>query len=688
MERKQRFFGLFACNCGLEHDLDDPLLECPEIDFGDNFGNEARFDAGAKERGGGRSQNSYTGTSAGLPLDLDLDEFGFSPDPVFRSVGPLQIGRSRRREEAAYSPDVKAAGESGDNFDRSGDNFERQSDLLPQKLQLRSEHAIRIRPPTFGVPMLSSSGAPARPLGSEDCNQVEDQVEDCHLSSRDSSPHVGPVHGGDGPMPNKGADVYSDHSVNDERLSDDEVTGSPKPDPVHGRDRDELLGQVADALPPFRTGSSPPHSVDPAGPAAGPTVGGEQQTGEQLQYYPGSPITSIVEQQEQALNSGLTGITPYRRSGTNAVSRRQSIPVGRTQPISGKVFIRRKNYFHQDDNSFNRGYLENCNTYHIKIDPGVVSCLQTEGQDLYISCDGLLAVASILCNPKNPCVTRLHVQARYETRSNQYVCLILEQILHANRTLLRVEKIQEMLDLFDVQVQVEACRVLDLFDVGINCDGMNYLKNGLQYHPSVRQLLLARNDLGPKGAKVLIRVCVTMPLLEKVDVRFCEVGATYSYVLHQLSAKHPKNPEIFTEGNTDTEEIWGAITHGLGLLWALVSSIYMTVRVRHNPSHQVLGCLIYSCCLVLLFLFSTLFHSFYLKILDHCGIFLFIAASYTPVVMLSELSKGDAIFMMVAQWCLALFGMVAFIIAFYFETFKQYYSLIEPFVCLMMGWMI
>ena len=64
--------------------------------------------------------------------------------------------------------------------------------------------------------------------------------------------------------------------------------------------------------------------------------------------------------------------------------------------------------------------------------------------------------------------------------------------------------------------------MLDLFDVGINCDGMNYLKNGLQYHPSVRQLLLARNDLGPKGAKVLIRVCVTMPLLEKL-----KRGATY-----------------------------------------------------------------------------------------------------------------------------------------------------------------
>ena len=97
-------------------------------------------------------------------------------------------------------------------------------------------------------------------------------------------------------------------------------------------------------------------------------------------------------------------------------------------------------FFLPPSNRWVSEYLENCNTYHIKIDPGVVSCLQTEGQDLYISCDGLLAVASILCNPKNPCVTRLHVQARYETRSNQYVCLILEQILHANRTLLRAMK--------------------------------------------------------------------------------------------------------------------------------------------------------------------------------------------------------------------------------------------------------
>ena len=117
----------------------------------------------------------------------------------------------------------------------------------------------------------------------------------------------------------------------------------------------------------------------------------------------------------------------------------------------------------------------------------MVSCFQTEGQDLYIHCEGLLAVASLLCNPHNPSITRLHVMHRWENRNNQYICLILEQILHANRTL----------------------EVLDLEDVGINADGMEYLRSGLTGHPCVRKLLLSRNDLGQRGCKTVVRVgCV------------------------------------------------------------------------------------------------------------------------------------------------------------------------------------
>ncbi|CAD7965170.1 unnamed protein product [Amoebophrya sp. A25] len=367
----------------------------------------------------------------------------------------------------------------------------------------------------------------------------------------------------------------------------------------------------------------------------------------------------------------LTGSLP---DGTVLTSSRQGRDRLPRTGISGKVFVRRRNYFHQEDNLYVAEYLENCRKYNIRIDPGVVSCLQTDGQDLYIQCEGLLTVASILCNPVNPPVTRLHVMPRYENRSNQYICLILEQILHANRTL----------------------EVVDLCDIGINPDGMQYLVAGLHQHASVRQLLLSRNDLGSKGCKLVIKGCATMPVIEKVDVTFCGIGATYTHILTQLGKKHPKKPEVRTEGNTATEEIWSAITHGLGLLWSIIAGIYMTIHVRDNPTHHVLGCLTYSVCKFLLFLFSTLYHSFFLKvsthqvfqILDHCGIFLFIAASYTPVIQLSEMSKEAATTILVAQWILAVVGVVAFIMAYYYEGFKRWYGLIEPFICIAMGWMI
>lgn len=76
------------------------------------------------------------------------------------------------------------------------------------------------------------------------------------------------------------------------------------------------------------------------------------------------------------------------------------------------------------------------------------------------------------------------------------------------------------------------------------------------------------------------------------------------------------------------------------------------------------------------------------QILDHCGIFLFIAASYTPIIMFSECSFYTRLSVLFTEWVLAIVGMVSFILAAYFKRFQRYYSVIEPVVCLVMGWMI
>ncbi|CAD7939828.1 unnamed protein product [Amoebophrya sp. A120] len=709
MDRKRKpFIGFFGCNCGEDHDGDP--LECPEIDFGGEF----RFDAGGEKF-----------CSAAIPGGAD--EFGFSADPVFQNLGAARrrreqefLDRKQQEDEAAVvagQAEVEKKQRSTSeqsNYKSAQDHGSTSAPVVAVEKNTSKSVASKTVPPVSlsalaGVQPAVDS-ASSNPLSKIKMSESEnnhssatgpDTVARDHLKAtvlQEGSTRAAQPSSPDSPAstsslpPSNGAEQWPEGAELSawaaDLLSEEEAGTTPRPvvnmstaagtssasSPLLNKKQGalsssavaELSNKVAlvRSTTPTRTKTSSP-SRGPPGSNNKPLAVATTPRQQEYQSLSASSPTFGTSRENSGTNSSPSKSSSASAASTTGGTATTQQVAQRSSSISGKVFVRRNNYFHQENNVFVSEYLENCRAYQINIDPGVVSCLQTDGQDLYIHCEGLLAVASILCNPKNPPVTRLHVMARYETRANQYVCLILEQILHANRTL----------------------EVLDFADIGINSDGMGYLTNGLTYHPSVRQLLFSRNDLGPKGAKWVIKVCATIPHLEKVDVRFCEIGATYSYVLGKLSQKHPKHPEMLTEGNIDIEELWGAITHGLGLLWSIVAGIYMTTAVRNNPGHHVMACLIYSVCHVLLFLFSTLYHSLFMQprtaqvfqILDHCGIFLFIAASYTPIVEMSDLSKSAAVTMLVSQWCLALFGSVAFIVAFYFEGFKAYYGLIEPY---------
>src|SRR5690606_8550345 len=86
------------------------------------------------------------------------------------------------------------------------------------------------------------------------------------------------------------------------------------------------------------------------------------------------------------------------------------------------------------------------------------------------------------------------------------------------------------------------------------------------------------------------------------------------------------------------EEIWNAITHGIGALLAIAGLVLLIVfaalygNVWHVVSFSVFGA-----TLVILYLCSTLYHSFtgpkvkfLFRKFDHMSIFLLIAGTYTP----------------------------------------------------------
>lgn len=137
------------------------------------------------------------------------------------------------------------------------------------------------------------------------------------------------------------------------------------------------------------------------------------------------------------------------------------------------------------------------------------------------------------------------------------------------------------------------------------------------------------------------------------------------------------------------EELANSISHGIGIALSTIALIILVVYASlQGDVWKIVSFSIYGTSLLLLYTASTLYHSFsdpklkhYLKIFDHSAIYLLIAGTYTPfmLVMLRE-SGGWAIF--TAVWILAIVGIV----------FKLFFAgklqLLSTIVYLAMGWAI
>lgn len=109
-------------------------------------------------------------------------------------------------------------------------------------------------------------------------------------------------------------------------------------------------------------------------------------------------------------------------------------------------------------------------------------------------------------------------------------------------------------------------------------------------------------------------------------------------------------------------EKFNAVTHLVGAVLALAGGIVLIVLAAlGGDPWKVVGVSIYAATLILLYSFSTLYHSLrgraknVLRQLDHIGIFLLIAGSYTPFCLVTLRGPwGWSLFGVV--WGLALLG--------------------------------
>jgi len=136
------------------------------------------------------------------------------------------------------------------------------------------------------------------------------------------------------------------------------------------------------------------------------------------------------------------------------------------------------------------------------------------------------------------------------------------------------------------------------------------------------------------------------------------------------------------------EEIFNSITHGIGTLLSIAALVLLVVFavIKGNAWH-VVSFSIYGSTLVLLYLSSTLYHSFTKEKIknlfarfDHAAIFLLIAGTYTPFVLtVLRGALGWTIFGII--WGLAITGVV--IRSVYLTRFRK----LMVGIYLAMGWM-
>ncbi len=136
------------------------------------------------------------------------------------------------------------------------------------------------------------------------------------------------------------------------------------------------------------------------------------------------------------------------------------------------------------------------------------------------------------------------------------------------------------------------------------------------------------------------------------------------------------------------EEIANSVTHGIGAALSVAGlTLLVVLAAIYGDVWRVVSFSIYGSSLVILYLASTLYHSFQnprvksvFRVLDHASIYLLIAGSYTPFLLVSMRGVwGWSLFGVV--WGLALIG-VAFKV-----FFIGRYEVLATAAYVLMGWL-
>ena len=137
------------------------------------------------------------------------------------------------------------------------------------------------------------------------------------------------------------------------------------------------------------------------------------------------------------------------------------------------------------------------------------------------------------------------------------------------------------------------------------------------------------------------------------------------------------------------EELANSLTHGIGVVLSAAGlAVLVDLAATRGTGWHVVSFCVYGVSMVLLYAASTLYHSFrspgvkhLFQIIDHASIYLLIAGTYTPFLLVNLRGAwGWSLFGVI--WGVAVAGIV--FQAFFIRRFK----LVATLLYVLMGWMV
>ena len=147
-------------------------------------------------------------------------------------------------------------------------------------------------------------------------------------------------------------------------------------------------------------------------------------------------------------------------------------------------------------------------------------------------------------------------------------------------------------------------------------------------------------------------------------------------------------PPMLNRAYSLGEEIANSVTHGIGAMLSVAGlTLLVTYAAIQGDVWRVVSFSIYGGSMILLFLMSTLYHSFQnekvkqvFKLLDHCAIYLLIAGTYTPFLLVTlRGTTGWILFAII--WLLAFTGII------FKLAFRHRFKKLSLVTYVAMGWL-